>query len=229
MLERRSLSFLTCGRLPVAFILLLILPVCMWEWLNHSTKHQYGTISHIIKTTQKRIKVVSAIMEWSMMMCNCVLTNLCKELLCFLPWEIYFVCLNKHTLTGLRWMVTDMCMIRRIAHDLRLNFATGATMATVCITACGRFMAVRTFLSTAAQPPLHTDEHNQKQRKDCGQACHQECNTPELLHSEPESSGRQTPTNTFSCSYTCSCPDQNTLLNSLTLILTGSIMNSGRL
>ena len=55
--------------------LLQILPACMLEHLSHNTKHGCGMTSHIIITTLICIQAVSAIMVWSMIMCNYVLTN----------------------------------------------------------------------------------------------------------------------------------------------------------
>ena len=50
-----------------------------------------------------------------------------------------FVCLSRNTSTGLKWMVTGMCMIRRIAYVIPLCFVTAALTGCVCIIVYGTF------------------------------------------------------------------------------------------
>ena len=61
------------------------------------------------------IMVVSVILVWFMTMCYYVSTNIDSGLLSFPLGVLFFVCLIRSLLTGLRWMVTDMCTILRTA------------------------------------------------------------------------------------------------------------------
>ena len=88
------------------------------------------------------IMVVSAIMVWFMTMCYSVLTNIDRGLLSFLLEVLFSVCLIRSLLTGLRWMVTDMCTILRTTHNMQLYYVMVAPMAFVFIIMNGRFIMV---------------------------------------------------------------------------------------
>ena len=136
------------------FLLPLITPGCIRAWWNRSIRHGCGTNSPIIKASQICIMAVSAIMVWFMRMYNCVSINGNSVLLYSLLWEMSSVCQSRSTSIGLRWTVTDLCMIRKVwtAYDLWRSFVTGVRMVFVFIIEYGRRIVVKDFFLEKREP-----------------------------------------------------------------------------